>query len=417
MYRRLGTIDNVMRMPRWTCLKQRCKYEGNKEMRFDRPIMVTRPYLPSLDEFKRGLEEIWSNQWLTNNGPMLQKFQSELSQYLGVPGTNLALFNNGTLALELGYYVMGLAGGEVVTTPFTFVATSHALMRIGAKPVFADVDPETMCLSPEAAEKLITPQTKAIVPVHVYGNVCDVEGFERLGEKYGVKVIYDAAHACGVFGKFESSKGGVRSVGVCGNMSMFSFHPTKLFHSCEGGLLVFRDAKVQEKLFELRNFAIHGELSCTDVGTNAKMNELQALMGLECLKKIDELLEYRQKIYNAYEEGFASCEGVKLVPYSRNKAYVPVLFRDFETRERVYAELKEKCNVFSRRYFYPLLTDFAPYAYGKGSCPVAEDLASRVLTLPTYYGLPLEDVSAIAEDVREIVNSNSKLQLRPSCPD
>ena len=186
-------------------------------------------------------------------------------------------------------------------------------------------------------------------------------------------------------------------------MSMFSFHPTKLFHSCEGGLLVFRDANVQKKLFELRNFAIHGELSCTDVGTNAKMNELQALMGLECLRKIDELLEYRRNVYETYAEAFADCAGITLVPHSENKAYVPVLFKDFATRERVYLELKEKCNVFSRRYFYPLLTDFAPYVYAKGACPVAESIASRVLTLPTYYGLSLEDVWAIAANVKEIV--------------
>ena len=374
--------------------------------RFEKPILVTRPYLPLIEDFKRGCEEIWANQWLTNNGPMLQKFQKMLSEYLGVPETNLALFNNGTLALELGYYAMGLSGGGVITTPFTFVATSHALKRIGANPVFADIDPDTMCLSPEAVEKLITPRTKAIVPVHVYGNVCDVEGFERLGEKYGVKVIYDAAHAFGVKGlnHVEHVEHVGKKLYEYGDMSMFSFHPTKLFHSCEGGLLVFKDAAVQEKLFELRNFAIHGELSCTDVGSNAKMNELQALMGLECLKKIDDLLDYRQKIYKAYEEVFADCDAVKLVPYSQNKAYVPVLFKDFETRERVYTKLKEKCNVFSRRYFYPLLTDFAPYVYGKGSCPVAEDLASRVLTLPTYYGLALEDVKAIAENVVEIAN-------------
>ena len=378
--------------------------------RFEKPILVTRPYLPNLDEFKKGLEEVWANQWLTNNGPMLQRFQKELSQYLGVSEANIALFNNGTLALELGYYAMGLAGGEVITTPFTFVATSHALIRVGATPVFADIDPETMCLDPAKVEKLITPRTKAIVPVHVYGNVCDVEGFERLGEKYGVKIIYDAAHAFGVFEPRNTLKTRKdlkdrgKSIGCCGDMSMFSFHPTKLFHSCEGGLLVFKDEKVQEKLYELRNFAIHSETECVDVGTNAKMNELQALMGRECLKKMDELLDYRQKIYKTYEAVFADCEYVKLVPYSQNKAYVPVLFRDFETRERVYTELKEKCNVFSRRYFYPLLTDFAPYAYGKGSCPVAEDLASRVLTLPTYYGLPLDDVKAIAENVVEIVN-------------
>jgi len=166
---------------------------------------------------------------------------------------------------------------------------------------------------------------------------------------------------------------------------------------------VFKDAAVQEKLFELRNFAIHSETECVDVGSNAKMNELQALMGLESLKKIDELLDYRQKIYAAYTDIFADCSEVKLLSHSHNKAYVPVLFKDFETRERVYTELKEKCNVFARRYFYPLLTDFAPYVYAKSACPIAENLSSRVLTLPTYYDLPLEDVKTIAENVKEIV--------------
>ena len=161
--------------------------------------------------------------------------------------------------------------------------------------------------------------------------------------------------------------------------------------------------KVQEKLYELRNFAIHSETECVDVGSNAKMNELQALMGLECLKKIDELLTYRQKIYLAYAEVLGNCSGVKLIANSCNKAYVPVLFEDYETRERVYAGLKEKCNVFSRRYFYPLLTDFAPYIYAKGTCPIAEDLAARVLTLPTYYELPLEVVKGIVENIKEIV--------------
>lgn len=191
-------------------------------------------------------------------------------------------------------------------------------------------------------------------------------------------------------------------------MSMFSFHPTKLFHSCEGGLLVFKDPALQQKLFDLRNFAIHSETECIDVGTNAKMNELQALMGLCCLKKIDELLAYRQSIYDAYSEVFNNPlynynSKLQLLPYSANKAYVPVLFKDFETRERVYEGLKEKCNVFSRRYFYPLLTDFAPYQYAKGTCPVAEDIARRVLTLPTYYGLDLDKVRDIARNVLEMV--------------
>ena len=375
---------------------------------FPEPILVTRPYLPDLAEFKRGIDEVWKNRWLTNNGPMVKKFHAELADYLKVPETNLALFSNGTLALELGYYAMGLSGGEVITTPFTFVATSHALKRIGASPVFADVDSETLCLDPAKVEKLITPRTKAIVPVHVYGNVCDVEGFNRLSERYGIPVIYDAAHAfgikCGDFGGF----GGLdedMSIGAYGAMSMFSFHPTKLFHSCEGGLLVFRDPALQQKLFDLRNFAIHGELSCIDVGSNAKMNELQGLMGLCCLKKIDELLDCRQKIYAAYKEVFASAGSrVRLLPYSANKAYVPVLFRDEATREKVYAGLKERCNVFSRRYFYPLLTDFAPYAYAKGTCPIAEDAASRVLTLPTYYGLGLDVVRVIAENVEELAS-------------
>ena len=373
--------------------------------RFDDPILVARPYLPDLDTFKAGCEEIWCNRWLSNNGPMLKRFTGELSDYLGVPESNMALFVNGTLALELGFYALGLSGGEVVTTPYTFVATSHALKRIGATPVFADVDPKTLCLSPEAAERAITSRTKAIVPVHVYGHPCDTEGFARLGEKYGVKIVYDAAHAFG-----EMLDG--RSIATCGDMSMFSFHPTKLFHSCEGGLLAFRDASLQESLFNLRNFAIRGELSCLDIGTNAKMNELQALMGIECLKAMDAILASRAEIHAVYREAFAGCDVVRFVDprafaagrrFAPNFSYCPILFRDFETRERVYAVLKENCNVFARRYFYPLLTDFAPYAYGRGSCPVAEDASRRVLTLPTYFGLSADDARAIAEDVMEVI--------------
>lgn len=374
-------------------------------VRFESPLLVTRPYLPPLEEFKRGLEEIWSNRWLTNNGPLLKRFQAALSDYLCISESNLALFNNGTLALELGFYALGLAGGDVITTPFTFVATSHALKRIGATPVFADIDRDTFCLSPAAAERLITPRTKAIVPVHVYGHPCDVEGFARLGAEYGVKIIYDAAHAFGV-------KLGGRSIATYGDMAMFSFHPTKLFHSCEGGLLSFRDSSLQEMLFNLRNFAIRGELECVDVGTNAKMSELQALMGLECAKALPKILASRARVHAIYKEAFSGCDQVVFPDPGRfaverefvsNYAYCPILFRDFETRERVYTELKEKCNVFARRYFYPLLTGFAPYAYGHGSCPVAEDVSRRVLTLPTYFGLDEAAVARIAENVLEIL--------------
>ena len=370
--------------------------------RFDDPILVTRPFLPDLEAFKAGCETIWKNQWLTNNGPMLQRFHSRLSEYLGVPETNLALFVNGTVALEAAYQAMGLAGGDVITTPFTFVATSHALRRVGATPVFADVNPETMCLDPKEVGKLITSRTKAIVPVHVYGNICEVDAFDRLSRKYGIPVIYDAAHAFGVFKKTTQS--GRPDLGSeWGDVSMFSFHPTKLFHSCEGGLLVFRDAALQSRLFDLRNFAIRSETECTDVGMNGKMNELQALMGSLCLDHIDSLLDSRKRVYEAYAEVFASRPDVlTLVPHSANKAYVPVVFRSAAVREAVYEGLKA-CNVFSRRYFYPTLTEFAPYYYGRGTCPVAEDLASRVLTLPTYHGLPLEDVRAIARNVLELV--------------
>lgn len=372
--------------------------------RFDEPIMVTRPYLPPIEDFKKGCEEIWANQWLTNNGPVVQRFEKRLAEYFNVPVENIALFNNGTLALELGYYAMGLSGGDVITTPFTFVATSHALKRIGATPVFADVDPNTLCLDPNKVEKLITPRTKAIVPVHVYGNVCDVEGFNRLSQKYGIPVIYDAAHAFGVTmasANQTTEQSNNQTIGVAGAMSMFSLHPTKLFHSCEGGVLVFKDPAIKVKLSQLRNFAIMSETECVDVGSNAKMNELQALMGCLCLDKITELLSWRKDIAATYAAAFAG-SAVKFLGLSANNAYCPVLFENLEIRERVYTELKSRFNVFTRRYFYPLVTDFAPYIYAKGSCPIANDIAGRVLTLPTCYQLPLSDVKSIAEAVLEI---------------
>ena len=364
--------------------------------RFHEPVFVTRPYLPSIEEFKKGCEEIWKNQWLTNNGPILQRFEERLAKYFNVSVENIALFNNGTLALELGYYAMGLSGGDVITTPFTFVATSHALKRVRATPIFADIDPQTLCLDPVAVEKLITPRTKAIVPVHVYGHVCDVEAFERLSQKYGIPIIYDAAHAFGV------KRANGSTIGTCGLMSMFSLHPTKLFHSCEGGVLVFQEATLKERLSRLRNFAIKSETECVDVGTNAKMNELQALMGCLCLDKLEDLLTWRKKIAETYAEVFAGTS-VNFLGLSVNNAYCPVLFKDMATRERVYTMLKEKCNVFARRYFYPLVTDFAPYLYAKKSCPIAEDVAARVLTLPTYYGLTSDEVQAIAENVLEML--------------
>lgn len=373
---------------------------------FEKPILVTRPYLPDLETYKKGLETIWENQWLTNNGPMVQQFQKRLAALLERPVENLSLFVNGTLALEIIYQTLGLntEGAEVITTPFTFVATSHALRRVGATPVFADVDPDTLCMTPESAEKLITEKTKAIVPVHVYGHPCDPEGFEALAKKYDLRLIYDAAHAFGV--KIDG-----RSIADFGDASMFSFHSTKLFHSIEGGLLTFRKPEWKKSVDHLKNFAITSETTCDDVGTNAKMNEMSALMGIQCLDALPELIAHRKKVYETYAEVFAGHPEVNFLKrptemfghkVTHNYAYCPILFKDFATRERVYEGLKQ-ANVFTRRYFYPLLSDFAPYTTVHGATPVARRAADCVLTLPTYHNLPLEDAKAIAENVLELI--------------
>lgn len=373
---------------------------------FEKPILVTRPYLPDLETYKKGLEAIWESQWLTNNGPMVQCFQKKLATVLDRPEENLSLFVNGTLALEIIYQTLGLntEGAEVITTPFTFVATSHALRRVGATPVFADVDPDTLCMTPESAEKLITEKTKAIVPVHVYGHPCDLEGFEALAAKYDLRLIYDAAHAFGV--KIDG-----RSIADFGDASMFSFHSTKLFHSVEGGLLTFKKPEWKKWVDHLKNFAITSETNCDDVGTNAKMNEMSALMGIQCLDALPDLIARRKAVYETYADAFADCPEVNFLKrpaemfghkVTHNYAYCPVLFKDFATRERVYEGLK-KANVFARRYFYPLLSDFAPYTTVYGATPVARQAADCVLTLPTYYDLSLEDAKAIAANVLELI--------------
>ena len=374
--------------------------------KFDTPILVTRPYLPSLEQYKEGLEEIWSNQWLTNNGPVLLRFHSEISSFLDIPENNMSLFNNGTLALEIIFHAMGLAGGEVITTPFTFVATAHAIKRIGGTPVFADIDPETLCLSPESVEKKITSRTKAIVPVHVYGHPCDVEGFQRLAEKYGIPIIYDSAHAFGV-------KINGKTIAEWGDANMFSFHSTKLFHSIEGGLLTYKDSTIKEQVDNLRNFAIKSDVECVDVGTNAKMNEFQALMGSLVLKEMSNIIEKRKQIYSIYLSAFSYSNDVTLLPtpsnmygldIEHNWAYCPIVFKDFETREKVFEKLKEY-NVFARRYFYPLLTDFAPYIYAQNTCPIAEDFAKRILTIPTYHDLSDTEINVISKMVIEFLHA------------
>ncbi len=375
---------------------------------FDAPIYVTRPYLPSLEAYKARLEEVWQNQWLTNSGPILKRFTDKLAHYLALDTEQLALFVNGTLALEIIYQALGLHEPkdevEVITTPFTFVATSHALRRVGAVPVFADVDPDTLCMTPESAEKLITEKTKAIVPVHVYGHPCDLDGFEALAQKYDLRLIYDAAHAFGV--KVDG-----RTIGAYGDASMFSFHSTKLFHSIEGGLLTYRKPELRKQLTQLKNFAISSETTCDDIATNAKMNELSALMGECCLDVVDDLIVHRKAIWETYAEAFDRNPNVRLLPrpeqmyghtITHNYAYCPVLFKDFATRERINDALK-KTNVIPRRYFYPLLSDLAPYRTIRGQTPIARQAADCILTLPTYHTLPLDDARAIAHNILELL--------------
>ena len=373
---------------------------------FQEPILVTRPYLPPLERYQERVAEIWNNQWLTNNGPILRRFQQRLGDALGLPESRLSLFVNGTLALEIVYQALGLntVGAEVITTPFTFVATSHAIRRIGATPVFADVDPDTLCMTPESAEKRITEKTKAIVPVHVYGHPCDLDGFERLAKKYDLRLIYDAAHAFGV-----TVDG--KSIADYGDASMFSFHSTKLFHSIEGGLLSFKKPELKAALERLKNFAIRSETECDDIGTNAKMNEFAAVMGESCLDVLPDLIAHRKALFETYAAVFEGHPEVQLLArpsqmyghvIEHNYAYVPVLFKNFETRERVYERLKE-CNVFTRRYFYPLLSDFAPYTTTYGATPIARHAAERILTLPSYHGLTLDDARAVAQNILEIV--------------
>ena len=373
--------------------------------RFETPVVIGRPYLPDFRAFSAATEEVWKTSILSNDGPQLRKFHSELAAYLDVEETNLAVFCNGTMALESGLKALGVDGGEVITTPFSFVGTAHAIVRAGAKPVFADIDERTLCLDPASCERLIRPGvTKAIVPVHVYGFPCDVDGFADLAGRYGLKIVYDAAHAFG-----EELRG--RHLVTFGDMSMVSFHPTKIFHTCEGGLLTFRDGSLQQRVFDQRNFGIRSETECASVGGNGKMNELQALMGLECLKVVGDLLSCRKVIHDAYAEALAGRPGIRFLSpdglgvreFVPNYSYCPVLFGDFETRERIYRQLKGQCNVYARRYFYPLITECPSYSYGRETCPVAEDAARRVLSLPTFHGLAPEDARDVARDVVELL--------------
>jgi dTDP-4-amino-4,6-dideoxygalactose transaminase len=363
-------------------------------------INVTKSDLPELEKYVDYLKRIWATRWLTNDGELLQLFQTKLQDYLGIK--NLVLVNNGTLALHLALKVLGLKG-EVITTPFTFAATTNVILWEGLTPVFVDIDPDTFNIDPVQVEGKITKRTSAILATHVYGNPCDVEELEKLARKHNLKVIYDAAHAFGV-------KYGNRSVLHYGDISTLSFHATKVFNTIEGGAIFAKDEQVLEKLKLLRNHGIKSEFEVLLPGTNAKMNEFQAAMGLCNLDDIDEKIELRRKIYEHYKEKLSD-SGVKFqeIRASRyNYIYMPVCFESNQQRNNIYSELIEN-GIKPRKYFFPLTANF-DYFKSKGAklihernLPVASRIADRILCLPLYPDLEMSVVDRIVEIVKKSI--------------
>lgn len=356
-------------------------------------IQVTSSSMPSLEEYIDEIRSCWGSRWLTNMGEKHNKLESKLMQYLKVP--NIALFTNGHLALEFAIVALGLTG-EVITTPFTFASTTHAIVRNGLTPVFCDIDPNTYTMDARKLESLITTNTSAIIPVHVYGNVCDVEAIEAIANRHHLKVIYDAAHAFGVTINGEG-------VGTYGDAAMFSFHATKVFHTIEGGAVTFKDNDLKITLNYLKNFGITGPESVEYPGGNAKMNEFQAAMGLCNLRHVDGEIEKRKIVVKKYRERLYGAKGIKLSqmqPNVRsNYGYFPVVFDGYKlNRDEIYEKLKAE-NIFARKYFFPLTNSFKCYTnrFACEETPIAKHIADSVLTLPLYADLSLSEVDKICD--------------------
>lgn len=358
-------------------------------------ILVTQSSMPSLDEYVDEIRGIWDSHWLTNMGVKHQKFQHDLKKYMNVE--NIELLVNGHMALEMSLQALNLRG-EVITTPFTFASTTHAIVRNGLTPVFCDIEPETYTMDASKIEKLITDNTCAIMPVHVYGNVCNVEEIARIANKYGLKVVYDAAHTFG-----ETYNG--RCVSDYGDVSCLSFHATKVFNSIEGGAVVYHDQEIGKSIYNLKNFGIHGPERVEAVGANAKMNEFAAGMGICNLRHVDDEIVKRKKVVERYRDRLGDKEGIILCPEQKglkpNYAYFPVVFDEKKfgfTRNEVWDKLNEN-GVLARKYFYPLTSSFECF-YGKynpADTPVAQHIANRVLTLPLYADLTCEQVDKICD--------------------
>lgn len=366
----------------------------------EQKILVTRSTMPPYEEYIEAVKPLWDSHWLTNMGVYHQELEKQLKEYLDVP--ELSLMVNGHMTLELAIQAFDFPeGAEVITTPFTFISTTHAIVRNRLKPVFCDVKESDGTIDETKIEDLITEQTAAIVPVHVYGNACNVEEIQRIADRHNLKVIYDAAHAFGV--KYKG-----RGIGRYGDASIFSFHATKVFHTIEGGAAAVSDHRLYEKLYDLKNFGIRGEEIVVEVGANAKMNEFAAIMGLCNLRHIEEAVEDRRTVYERYLEELESIRGIRILNQSladnRNYAYFPIAVeKEFPMdRDELYVRLMEH-NVYPRKYFYPLTMDQVCFKnqYGDVKVTAARKLSEEILVLPIYAGLDLGKVREICSIIKK----------------
>ncbi len=367
----------------------------------EKQITVTSPLLPNIDEFNTLLKEIWDSKWITNNGSFHKQLEKELASYLKVP--YISLFTNGTLPLITALQALRITG-DVITTPYSFVATTHSLWWNGIKPVFVDVDPSNCGIDPNKIEAAITPKTTAIMPVHCYGKPCDTKAIQEIADKYGLKVIYDAAHAFGVEVNGES-------ILNAGDMSTLSFHATKVYNTIEGGAMVMKDEQTKKRIDYLKNFGFANETTVVAPGINSKKDEVRAAYGILNLKQVDAAIEARQKVANAYREALKDVEGITYfddMPGVRhNYSYFPI-FIDAEkfgqTRDELYFEMKE-ANVLGRRYFYPLISEFSTYrglpSATRENLPEAYKLAETVLCLPMHHELSDHDIERVLKHLKK----------------
>lgn len=381
--------------------------QGGYYVEINKQILVTQSSMPPFEEYVEAIRPLWESHWLTNMGSYHKQLESALREYLGVP--ELSLMVNGHMALELTLQAFDFPeNSEVITTPFTFVSTTHAIVRNHLKPVFCDIKPEDGTIDETKIEEQITENTVAIVPVHVYGNVCNVEAIQHIADKYNLKVIYDAAHAFAV-----TYKG--KGIGNYGDASVFSFHATKVYNTIEGGAVAFSDHKLYERLYNLKNFGIRNEELVVAVGANAKMNEFCAIMGLCNLKYIDQTLQNRKIKYDYYMEKLIEIQGLSFLAKSEwqtsNYAYLPVIIeREYGmTRDQLYDELRQE-NIYARKYFYPITADQACFRnkYKKEDLGIARELSEKVLILPFYEQLEMEQIDRIVKVIQKCSNTDDK---------